>query len=99
DLSGERRDGHVGQILQRDGDDDDVAGPGGFRWRHRARVRPELVDKLGERLRAARVADDDVITVLHRQPRELTADVAGADQSESLHVVPRLDPTAFSVSS
>src|SRR3954451_23961914 len=79
DFSGERRDRYVAQVLQRDGDDDDVAGPGGFFGRRRARVRTELANKVGERLRTARIADDNVVTVLHRQPRELTANVSGAD--------------------
>ena len=53
--------------------------------RRRARVGSELRHERGQRLRSARVADDDVVAVRNREPRDLAADVARADESDGPH--------------
>ena len=82
DLSCERRHWNVAVILERHGDDDEIAGGGRLDGRGCAGTGPELDDQRRQRLRAARVADHDVIAVRERQPRDLTADVPGADESD-----------------
>ena len=85
DLARERLDRHRPVVLQRNRDDDDVAGLRGVDGACRARLRPELGDERGERLRPARIADHDVVAVCHRQSRDLAADVPGADESDGSH--------------
>src|SRR6478609_2230467 len=48
-------------------------------------VRPELVDEVGERLRATTVAQHDVVAGVDRQSRDGAADVAASDEAPGGH--------------
>ena len=53
DLAGERLDGNRLVVLERHGDDNDVAGGGGIDNRPRSRARAELRHQRGKRVRSA----------------------------------------------
>ena len=51
-----------------------------------ARVRAELLHQISQRVRAARIADHDLVAALDREPRDLTTDVACTNESDGCHV-------------
>ena len=85
DLPRERSDRHRLVTLQRNGDDDEVGCGRDLGRRRRAGVRSELRDELGQGLRSARVADDDVVPALDCQAGYLAADVPRANEANSCH--------------
>ena len=72
-------------VLGRDGHDDHVTRRGGLRGRRGTRPVAQLVHQVGQGLRTAGVADDDVVALGDRELREGATDVAGADESDSGH--------------
>ena len=82
DLPRERRDRHVPIVPERHGHHHEVAGLRRIHGRRGARLRPELGDERGQRFRPARVADHHVVAAGDGQPRNLAADVSGADESD-----------------
>ena len=47
--------------------------------------RPEVGRQVLQRVRTARVADHDIVTVLDRKPGELASDATCADESDGRH--------------
>ena len=79
DLPGERLDRHGPVMLERNGDDDDLAdvcdlGDGG-----RARVSAEFANQRRQRLRSPRVAEDDLVAVQYGHAGDLAANVSSSD--------------------
>ena len=75
----------VGTSAERHGDDDDVPGSGGPVRRRGPGVRPELLDEVGECVRPAAVAQDDVVAGADRQARDGAAEMSAADQAPGRH--------------
>ncbi len=91
DLAGERRHRNLAVVLQRNGDDDDVPCAGCFVGGRGPGMRAELADEFRQRVGAAGIAHDDVVTGLDGEPRDLAADVPGADETDGAHgsIIPR----------
>jgi hypothetical protein len=95
-LPRQRLDGHGSIILQRNRDNDNVAGLCCFEHRHGTGPWSELGDEILQRLRATGIADGDVVALCYGEARDLAADVSGADESNGLHginVTPRQAPS------
>src|SRR5262252_10950299 len=84
-LAGQGRDRYLSVVLQRHADDDNVACGGGLIGRSGASPWTELLYQIRQRVGSARVADHDIVSVRHGEPRNLTADVARSDQSDRCH--------------
>jgi 8-hydroxy-5-deazaflavin:NADPH oxidoreductase len=85
DLADERLHRHRAVGFVRDRDHDDLARFGRLLHRACARLRPELLDEVSERLWAPRIADHDVVAALHGETSDLTADVTCPNQSDGSH--------------
>src|SRR5262245_59930458 len=87
DLAGQRGGRNKTVVLQRDCDDDDVSGLRSLGRSCWSCFGASLFNERCQSLGATRVADHNVVIRGHRDARQLTSDITGANQSNSLHGV------------